>query len=74
MQTDKNATATPREKLTIDQRLNRLQSLLKTINLACLCQMDAGGDQHYYDLSNATEIASEMVDDIANELENVNAA
>jgi len=74
MHTDKNATATSREKLTIDQRLNRLQSLLNTVNMACLGQINAGGDQNYYDLANATEMASEMVNEIADQLEISNAA
>jgi len=71
MLTDKNATATPREKLTIYQRFNRLQSLLNTVNMACIGKINAGGDQDYYDLANATEIAGEMVNDIAAELENI---
>lgn len=73
MKNSESTTNTSNGKLTVEQRLNRLQSLLKTVNLACVGQVDAGGDQHYYDLANATEIASEMVDEIANELENINA-
>ena len=74
MKNSQSSTATPqREKLTIDQRLNRLQSLLNTVNMACIGRMNDGGDQNYYDLANATEIASNMIDEIADELETIRA-
>lgn len=62
-------------KPTIPERLKKIESLLMTACFAALYQHDTNGaGQELYNISEATRFASEMLGDIAEELETAQSA
>jgi len=72
MRTDKNTTATPkRPRPTMPERLYNVAAMLSTVRQAFRNQMDETGIPDLYDLSLTTSVAQLMVEDMAEELENL---
>ncbi len=62
--------ATPPSKHTIAERLKKIESLLMTTSFAALYQHDTnGGGAELYNISETALFASQMLGDIADEME-----